>query len=300
MKVKKTWTDFILVSWIVTYVLVILGQFLVLIPGIRDLFTYLLNNPVEWVQTAGMYFQTAPGLVLFLIVMAVFKKNRPMLKTLTPYMKGNRIQYALLGLLGGFACNGICVLISVLTGDIKLSFAGFELIPFLFLFLSVLIQSGSEEVICRGYLFQRIRRHYHHPAWAIVGNAALFGLLHVLNPDASVLGITQVVEAGLLFSLMVYFMDSIWCAIGFHTAWNFTQSILFGLPNSGNVVPYSFFRLEAASARNGLFYNVGFGVEGSIGASLILLLAIIALLVWGIQHKKKPTDVYIIVENEEE
>ena len=28
-----------------------------------------------------------------------------------------------------------------------------------------------------------------------------------------------------------------------HTAWNFTQNILFGLPNSGINVPYSVFKL---------------------------------------------------------
>ena len=62
-----------------------------------------------------------------------------------------------------------------------------------------------------------------------------------------------------------------------HTGWNFTQSILFGLPNSGTVSSYSLFKLEAASARSGLFYNVNFGVEGSIGAVVVIgiLLAVV-------------------------
>ncbi|MBQ6150371.1 MAG: hypothetical protein IJJ03_01820, partial [Mogibacterium sp.] len=33
------------------------------------------------------------------------------------------------------------------------------------------------------------------------------------------------------------------------------------------------------SARNGLFYNVNFGVEGSLGSSLILIVMIIVLII---------------------
>ena len=39
---------------------------------------------------------------------------------------------------------------------------------------------------------------------------------------------------------------------------NFTQNILLGLPNSGNVVPFSIFKLEGAA--DSLVYNVGFGI----------------------------------------
>ena len=68
--------------------------------------------------------------------------------------------------------------------------------------------------------------------------------------------------------------------MAFHAAWNFSQSIVFGLPNSGIVSAYSVFKLDAASATNGLFYNVNFGVEGSVGSNLILLtLCIVVLLI---------------------
>jgi hypothetical protein len=91
--------------------------------------------------------------------------------------------------------------------------------------------------------------------------------------------------AGLIWSLLVYYYDSVWVAFWFHAAWNYTQNIIFGLPNSGIISEYSIFKLEAASARNGLFYNVDFGVEGSIGSSLVLLVVIIVLV---IINRKKP------------
>ena len=54
------------------------------------------------------------------------------------------------------------------------------------------------------------------------------------------------------------------------------QDFLFGLPNSGAVSEYSIFKLEAASATSGFFYDVGFGVEGSIGSTLVLAVVLAA------------------------
>ena len=74
-----------------------------------------------------------------------------------------------------------------------------------------------------------------------------------------------------------------------HTGWNFTQSILFGLPNSGVVSAYSVFRLDAASARDGFFYTVNFGVEGSLG-SVIILGAVAALILYLNRGKGEKAD----------
>ncbi len=64
----------------------------------------------------------------------------------------------------------------------------------------------------------------------------------------------------------------------FHTAWNFSQSIFFGLPNSGIVSSFSVFTIDVESARNGFFYDTEFGVEGSIGAILIFVILSITVI----------------------
>ena len=79
--------------------------------------------------------------------------------------------------------------------------------------------------------------------------------------------------------MMVYYYNNLWGAMAFHAAWNFTQNLIFGLPNSGIVSEYSIFALEAASARDGLFYNVNFGVEGSVGACALLAVIAVAIFV---------------------
>ena len=62
----------------------------------------------------------------------------------------------------------------------------------------------------------------------------------------------------LLFGFLVGFVMAI------HTAWNFTQNFIFGLPNSGLVSEASIFALDAANAKTSWIYSASFGVEGGI------------------------------------
>ena len=100
------------------------------------------------------------------------------------------------------------------------------------------------------------------------------------------LGLLQVFLIGVLFSLIIYYWDSLWTVIWAHTAWNFSQSIVFGLPNSGIVSKFSVFKLEAASARDGIFYQTTFGVEGSMGANAIIAGVIVIVLIYGLVTKR--------------
>ena len=67
---------------------------------------------------------------------------------------------------------------------------------------------------------------------------------------------------------------------------------MFGLPNSGMVVPYSVFRLDASTASDSFAYNVGFGIEGTLFADIVLILACVAICLWGRKNGKKPSEVW--------
>ena len=182
-------------------------------------------------------------------------------------------------------------------GNIRLEYSGFKPVPFIAFFICVFIQSAGEEIVDRWYLYQKLRRRYKAPWIAVLLNSLFFAGLHIFNPGMGVLPIVQLLVVGVLFSLFVYYYNGLWIACAFHTAWNFTQSILFGLPNSGVVSAYSVFRLDAASATDGLFYSVDFGVEGSIGA-VVILAAVLALIMWINHGKGEHTDVW--AENDRE
>ena len=237
-------------------------------------------------ETSYMYFGLGMTWVVAMIWMRFTKKNRPTIATLGPKSKGNRVPLLLLGFVIGFAMNGVCILAAVLHGDISIHFDSFQLFPMLLLFVAVFSQASAEEMICRGYYYQRAKRATGSAIAAVFLNAIAFAGCHVANSGVTFLALFNIVVIGVFYSLVVYYFDSIWCAFGMHTAWNYTQNIVFGLPNSGNVTPFSMFKLDGG-AKDSFFYNVGFGVESTLFAVLIDFLAIAIVIVLGRRYKQK-------------
>ncbi len=269
----------------------LLGQLIGIFPrGLFNSFANYAHNAgseywVDVFQTAGLYAMTIGEWIVFIMVISIRKKNRYMWKEIMPG-KGNRISLLLAGLVLGFAMNFSCAVAAMLHDDIKLSFAGFNIFPFLLLLLLVFVQSSAEEVFCRCYFYQKILERYPSKWIATIVNAAGFAALHLMNPGLTAYSMLNIFLSGIVFSLMVMYMDSIWCAMACHTGWNFTQNILLGLPNSGIVVPYSIFRLDAATARDSFAYSASFGIEGALMAAIVQLV-VIAAMVWYFEFKKK-------------
>ncbi len=273
----------------------ILSLIVVYAGGILSLFLFgfldIEEKLTAWLGSDNMgtflsdYLFTIGVWIAGLLFMIIPKKNRPMLKALKSNKTGNNLKGIIIGLLLGFGTNGFCVLMSVITGDIKLSYNGIDPLILAVFLIAVFIQSSSEELIDRIYLYQKLRRRYRSPLMAILFSAVVFMAMHILNPGFTALAGSQIFLVGVVWALIVYYYNSVWVAFWFHAAWNYTQNIIFGLPNSGIVSEYSIYKLEAASARNGLFYNVNFGVEGSIGSSLVLIVVIIILI---LMNRGKP------------
>lgn len=244
-----------------------------------------MTNSDAWF-TGNSYFCYIAIWIITLLWMCVFKKNRPLLKMIWTRMPGNTPKNFAVGLGIGFGLNGICILTAWLNNDIVLYFDSFRPISFIIVFITVFIQSSAEEFLCRCFLYGRLRMSYKHPATAIIGCSLFFTLIHLWNPGMSAFSIINIALIGVLFSLMVYYMDSPWCAFAAHAAWNFSQSIIFGLPNSGLIDPYSVFKLDAASAHSSFAYDVDFGIEGTLMSTVVFVIACIALYVWGSRKKK--------------
>ena len=270
LRACASWTDIFVIAAMLSVLLLIFGELLTLI-----LDRWVIHAPQIGMKLLGdadsvefllQYFDFYGIWIAFMLVILLFKSNWPMWKAFLYNGHGNNLKAIPAGILLGFGMNGFCILMSVIMGDIKLSFSGFDPKLFFIFLFCVLIQSGAEEIIDRCYLYQKLRRRYRWPAIAVLVNA--------------------LVLIGVLFSLIVYYWDSLWTVIWAHTAWNFSQSIVFGLPNSGIVSKYSVFKLEAASARDGIFYNTSFGVEGSMGANVMIAAAIVIVLIYGIATKR--------------
>ena len=275
---------------ILGYVLFAAGQLLMFI--VLSIIGRAFGFSSDVWSTAIIYFAFFGVWVTFFLN-ALLKKNRPLFKAYGTGLSGNRIPELLIGLLLGFGMNGLLILFAMMHGDVHLYFDRFEIVPFFILLLAVFIQSAAEEIMCRGFIYQRVLRTYRGKfLLAALVNGVFFGLIHMTNDGATPIAIIDIIICGIQYSAIVYYFDSLWMAMGAHAGWNFTQSILAGLPNSGNVFPYSIFRLDAASASNSFFYDVGFGVEGTIAAVLMEIVVTVAIIVIGRKMKKEHTDIW--------
>ena len=282
LRACASWTDIFVIAAMLSVLMLIFGDILssVLDRTVIPAYQIGMNllGDADSVSFLLQYFNFYGIWIAFILVTLLFKGNWPMWKAFLYNGHGNNLKAIPAGILLGFGMNGFCILMSVIMGDIKLSYSGFDPKVFFVFLLCVMIQSGAEEIVDRCYLYQKLRRRYRWPAIAVLVNSLVFMALHMGNPGVTKLGLLQVFLIGVLFSLIVYYWDSLWTVIWAHTAWNFSQSIVFGLPNSGIVSKYSVFKLEAASARDGIFYNTSFGVEGSVGANVIIAAAIVIVL----------------------
>ena len=108
-----------------------------------------------------------------------------------------------------------------------------------------------EEFLFRGYLQFGLTRcfaglvRYLSPAsrhaeaigfWtAAVFISFGFGLVHGMNPGESPIGLLCAGCAGLMFAFSLWRTGSLWWAIGLHAAWDWAQSFLFGVADSGGL-----------------------------------------------------------------
>jgi membrane protease YdiL (CAAX protease family) len=91
-----------------------------------------------------------------------------------------------------------------------------------------------EELLFRGIVF-RLVEELVGTRGALVASSLLFGLLHLVNPGATLWGALAIaVEAGLMLGAAYAAMRSLWPAIGIHLGWNFVEAGIFGATVSGS------------------------------------------------------------------
>lgn len=141
--------------------------------------------------------------------------------------------------------------------------------------LAFLLTGLFEESLLRGYLQSTLSRGVGF-WWAALALSLGFGALHFPNRGESPIGILSVVGIGMVFCLSLWLTKSLYWAVGLHSGWDWAQSYLYGVSNSGQV---SGGHLFATHPSGGLIWSGGqTGPEGSI--YVIPVMAIIALGVW--------------------
>ena len=139
-----------------------------------------------------------------------------------------------------------------------------------------------EEYFFRGYLqFVLTRGIGFWPGAALT--ALLFGVTHRSNSGESWIGLIAVVAVGLFFCLTLRRTGDLWFAVGFHAAWDYAQSFVYGVPDSGQPAVGHLF--------NSRFQGPAWLTGGSVGPEGSVLvfadLALAALAVTWLYPKAK-------------
>ena len=156
-------------------------------------------------------------------------------------------------------------------------------------FLAFLLVGFCEEYEFRGYLQYTLMRGVWGLAertspskpqaaafWIAATIMSLtFGGLHLLNGGENLFGISQVVLIGLAFSYALWRTGSLWWGIGFHAVWDWAQSFLFGVADSGSVSPGRLFITHPAGKT--MLSGGSDGPEGSIFAAVAVLLTFLII-----------------------
>jgi uncharacterized protein len=163
---------------------------------------------------------------------------------------------------GGLALHGIRIL----------KFATFWAVLFLVVGL-------FEEFTSRGYtLFTLGKGMGFWPAAVLLSVA--FGAIHLGNPGEAWLGALAAACIGLFFCLTLRRTGTLWFAIGLHASWDWGESFLYSVPDSGQVAPGHLLRSS--------FHGSRWLTGGSVGPEGSVFVFVVIALLWVIFDRVYP------------
>jgi hypothetical protein len=139
-----------------------------------------------------------------------------------------------------------------------------------------------EEVLSRGYHLQNLTEGLNL-AWGLILSSAVFGLLHLGNPNATYISALGITAAGLFLAYGYIRTRALWLSIGLHIGWNFFEGVVFGFPVSGMETAQL---IRHTISGPDWFTGGAFGPEG--GAASILAMAVGVILIT--LFTQKPAD----------
>jgi uncharacterized protein len=139
-----------------------------------------------------------------------------------------------------------------------------------------------EEYAFRGYAQFALTKGFGF--WpATIVTSLIFGAVHIYNPGESWPGIAGVVSVGIFWCFTLRRTGTLWFALGMHAAFDFGETFLFSVPDSGVVFPG---HLSSAVIHNGPAWLVG-GTAGPEASALdFVILAIFFYVVHRIYPAK--------------
>ncbi|OGO80167.1 MAG: hypothetical protein A3K41_03580 [Chloroflexi bacterium RIFOXYD12_FULL_57_15] len=139
----------------------------------------------------------------------------------------------------------------------------------------------NEELLSRGYHLQTLASGTNL-FWGVLLSSAVFGALHLGNPNATWVSAAGIFLAGLFLAYGYLRTGQLWLSIGLHIGWNFFEGVVFGFPVSGLDI-YPLTRIQVQGPE--MWTGGAFGPE----AGLVILPALLigaGLIFWYTRNRR--------------
>jgi uncharacterized protein len=260
--------------------LLVLGFILMIVAYVLSQLGMLADDALKLPDTNPIVVLAALVAVAFMItcywLFVRFVERRPF----TDFARDGAGKEVMIGIATGFVMFSAVVAVIASFGDYQVmgTRSVMVLLP---VFGMALISGVGEEIVLRGVFFRYAEDWLG--SWAALGlSAALFGALHIGNPNATLLAAFAIaIEAGIMLAAIYMITRRLWAAMGLHFAWNFVQGGIYGIAVSGNATKGI---LIAKTSGPPLITGGAFGAEASLPAMIIATGAGIFMLV--LAHKR--------------
>ena len=196
------------------------------------------------------------------------------------------------GALWGIASLTVLMLVLRATGAFafgSLDLHGGRIVKFALYYAVFFLLTGFfEEFLLRGYSQWVLTKGMNFwPAAALLSIS--FGAIHGFNPGEAKIGLVAVVGIGFFFCLTLRRTGDLWWAVGFHMTWDWGESYLYSVPDSGTVLP--------GHLLNSSFHGPDWLTGGSVGPEGSYLVFVVIAALWILFDRVYPEVKYGVQEN---
>jgi membrane protease YdiL (CAAX protease family) len=199
-------------------------------------------------------------------------------RNLTELGLSNSLREFGLGSLTGFGLFGFVIAVLWLLGFYRVNGFEFVLLSLAGVLLGAFASAFVQELIFRAVIY-RIAEQWLGMWWALAISAVLFGLIHLTNSGATIFStIAVALQAGVILAAAYALTHRLWMALGLHMAWDFANDGVFGVGVAGQTGESIKGLFQADLSGPDLLTGGALGVEASIIALVVVLLAGITIL----------------------
>ena len=210
------------------------------------------------------------GTVLVVFVFRRFIDRRPLM-SLGLALTRRYVMDLVAGILWGMGLMSTVFLVIHVAGGVTITGVQFPWLTLATLTIVMMLVGINEELYVRGYLLTNLMESTNKYA-ALLITSLIFSASHLFNPNWTLIGLGNIVLAGLLLGIYFVHRRNLWFPIGLHFSWNFFQGAVFGSEVSGVATP-SVLQTEVSGSE--LLTGGEFGFEASLVATAAIVVSIV-------------------------